>query len=228
MLLVLPAPQIRSVSPEEGAVSSLTEDGEAERSFLRLRVDFGWGADPGSRALEAFTQTYLGQVRCRTGALGAPMGTNLTWLGPSQLACHFPWPPLLQSPALRCVEVSFNGGRTYTTDCPATLGATRAPVVTSFEPTYSLIGDPTTIVLHGVGFDPLARYWCLFAGPGADESLKEATFRSGGQVECEKPLVGTVATSHQLELSLYTSPDWPSGTGQQSAPLLVKRFARRH
>jgi hypothetical protein len=221
-------PVIVSVSPVAGPVSSLTMEGEAERSWLRLEVDLGWEADPGSNALAAFAQIYLGQVRCRTGQLGSPLSSNLTWADTGKLACYFPWPSLLQTPAHHCVQVSLNSGRTFTTDCPAMLGATRAPVVTSFSPTFSLIGDSTTLVLSGVGFDPLARYWCLFEGPGDYQALQEATYRSGRQVECPKPMVGTIATSHSLFLSLYVSPQWPSTTGQQSAPLLVKRFDAAH
>lgn len=100
--------------------------------------------------------------------------------------------------------------------------------MTGFGPTFSLLADPTTIVALGVGFDPLARYWCLFSGPGADESLQEATYRSAGEIECQKPLVATVAASHLLELSLYFSPEWPTSGGQESAPLLVKRFESPH
>jgi hypothetical protein len=85
--------------------------------------------------------------------------------------------------------------------------------VTGFEPSLSLLADPATIVTHGVGFDPLVRYWCLFSGPGADESLQEATFRSGNEIECQKPLVATTIRSHHLELSLFFSPDWPTEGG---------------
>jgi len=79
--------------------------------------------------------------------------------------------------------------------------------------------------LSGVGFAPLSRYWCLFVGPGAVEALQEATVRSTSEVECQKPLAATTAETHDLELSLYFSPDWPSSSGQQVAPLLAKRFS---
>ena len=228
VLLVLPVPEILGVTPGEAAVSSLTGHGDAERGLLQLRVDFGWGPASGTQALEAFRQDYLGQVRCRLGALGAQLSTNLTWTAPAQLACYFGGPAHLSTPAYHCVEVSFNGGRSYTTDCPKKVGTTRAPVVTGFEPAFSLIADPTTFSVRGVGFDPLVRYWCLFSGPGADESLQEATYGSSSEIECQKPLAGTTAASHRLELSLYLSPDWPAAGGQQSVPLLVKRFELPH
>lgn len=81
------------------------------------------------------------------------------------------------------------------------------------------------MVLSGVGFAPLSRYWCLFVGPGAVEALQEATVRSTSEIECQKPLAATTAETHDLELSLYFSPDWPSSSGQQVAPLLAKRFS---
>jgi len=227
VLLVLPVPEILTVAPGEAVVSSLTERGEAARRLLRVSIDFGWGPATGTQALEAYRQSYLAQVRCRLGALGAPLSTNVTWTGPAQLACYFSEPTHLQTPALQCVEVSLNGGRTFATDCPRKVGTARAPVVTGYAPTLSLLADPTTIVLSGVGFEPLLRYWCLFSGPGADESLQEATYRSGGEIECQKPLIGTTAATHDLELSLYFSPAWPAG-GQEAAPLLVKRFLEPH
>ena len=118
VLLVLPVPQILAVTPGEAVVSSLTELGEAEDRLLQVRIDFGWGPASGTQELETFRQSYLEQVRCRLGSLGAPLSTNLTWTAPSQLACHFAGPVHLQTPELHCVEVSFNGGRSYTTDCP--------------------------------------------------------------------------------------------------------------
>ena len=189
----------------------------------------------GTPELELFKQQYFSEVRCRLGTLGAPLGYNLTWSGSSQLACHFEEPLHAQQSQHsshpnyhHCVEVSINAGRLYSSACSKVLGSTRAPIVKDFEPKLSLIADPTTIVLSGVGFAQASRYWCLFAGPGTVEALQEATYRSEGEIECQKPLATTTLESHDLELSLFFSAAWPANGGQQAAPLLAKRFVEPH
>lgn len=74
-----------------------------------------------------------------------------------------------------CLELSFNGGRTFTSDCPADVASYRGPVELDFEPKMSLFYDQTTIVITGIGFEPALRYWCLFTGPSAQETMTEAT-----------------------------------------------------
>jgi len=111
-------------------------------------------------------------VRCRLGWLGPAQSKNLTWTGSSQLACYFEPAVHVQLPEHQCAEVSINGGRSYTSDCPGIgiVNSTRAPIATDFAPKYSLIADPATIIVSGVGFEPLMRYWCLFSGPEAIET----------------------------------------------------------
>lgn len=124
ILLVLPVPAIVGITPQQASVSSETGIGEAEQQLLQLRIDFDWGVVAGTPELELYRWNYLSAVRCRLGVLGAELSKNLTWSGSSQLACHFQVPLHAEQPQLQshpnyhqCVEVSLNGGRSYTSAC---------------------------------------------------------------------------------------------------------------
>lgn len=83
MLLVLPVPEIISVTPEQSVITSETQNSDAESRLLQVRIDFNWGITLGSPELEIYKQRYFEQIRCRLGALGTPLSTNLTWTSPS-------------------------------------------------------------------------------------------------------------------------------------------------
>jgi hypothetical protein len=169
------------VTQAEIVASSHTDD--TDSGILRLqqlRIDFDWGSIPGTAELEIFRQDYLPSIRCRLGLLGPYMSTNVTWSDVSQLSCYFEGTVPVVHPDSWCVELSFNGGRTYTTDCPVAVASYRAPVETDYEPKLSLLSDPTTITVTGIGFDPKLRYWCLFSGPDMIETSTEAAVISSG------------------------------------------------
>lgn len=194
----------------------------------QLRIDFDWGLIAGTPELELFRQEYLPAVRCRLGLLGPYMSSNLTWSEESQLSCYFEGTIPVVHPEQWCVEVSFNGGRSFTNDCPVAVANYRAPVETDFEPKLSLISDPTTITITGVGFEPVLRYWCLFSGPGPAETSTEATVISTTRIECEKPIISSTEETHELTFSVYFSPDWQEGESQLVPPILARRFEARH
>lgn len=134
-----------------------------------------------------------------------------------------------QLPENWCAEVSINGGRLYTSDCPTVLSSTRAPKVLDFSPKLSLIADATTITVSGLGFDSELRYWCLFTGPNSLDTLVEATYVDWNNIECSKPLITHTEDSHSLELSAYFTPPWQDdAVDQLVSPLLIKRFDQRH
>lgn len=162
----------------------------------------------GTPELELFRQEYLTAVQCRLGLLGPYMSTNLTWSQESQLSCYFEGTVPVVHPEQWCVEVSLNGGRTFTSDCPVAVANYRAPVEADFQPRLSLISDPATISVSGIGFVPVLRYWCLFSGPGWTETSTEATVISSARIECEKPIINSTEETHELTLSIYFSPDW--------------------
>ena len=156
------------------------------------------------------------------------MGRNLTWSEGSQLSCYFEGTVPVVHPDRWCVEVSFNGGRSYTNDCPVSVANYRAPVETDFLPKLSLISDPTIISVSGIGFVPALRYWCLFVGPGLLETSTEATVISSAGIQCEKPVINSTEETHELEFSVFFSPDWQEGQSQLVPPILARRFEEPH
>ena len=166
-------------------------------------------------------------MRCRLGALGPEQSRNLTWSGDSQLSCYFEDSIHFGTPGDFCVEVSFNGGRYYTTNCLRLFGSTRAPVSLDFNPKQTLIADAATLVITGVGFDLNTRYWCLFIGPADLENNSEATVISTSEIRCAKPFIESTEESHEFEIALYLAPEWTQYSVQLQVPRLAWRFTEK-
>lgn len=227
VLLVLPKPVIKEVTPIQAVVPSESLSGEAEPRFQQLRIDFDWGI-PLTQELESYRHVYISATRCRIGTLGAPLTRNITWTTSTQLSCFFDDEVHIYNPTHQCVEVSINEGRSFTNDCTRRLNGTRAPLIYDFNPKQSLIADSCTIILTGVGFDELSTYWCQFKGPRAQESTTDATYINKTAIQCEKPLITNTEEMHSLIITIYFSSSQWTEASQASPPVLAKRFDVPH
>lgn len=138
---------------------------------------------------------------------------KITWPADSQLDCYFE-NVYVDEQTHFCIEVSINGGHTFSSACTTTVFAHRIPFVThdSFTPTNSHVQDVVTLEISGSFFDPADSFRCVFGletpAPFNLEPIEikttDVTVVSDKLVICKTP-VAQFEETHKLRVTLVHS-----------------------
>lgn len=150
-LIILPRPIIDSTQMDTYVTTQsethLGQDTSSQVYITHFKVLFNDGFN--NEYLHYYKQKYLENIICRVGSSLQWITANSTWHSEDQIMCtlrnFYNWQP-------ECVEVSINGGRSYTSDCNSVLASIRAPVAYGYSPTQTMLRQPLTITIEGKDF----------------------------------------------------------------------------
>ena len=143
---------------------------------------------------------------CRLANLWQQQG-NTTWKSPNELHCFFKDVLSDATSTPLCVELSIDGGFTFTDSCTNVLKSERLPLVDDiFTPGHSHVKDPVTLTIPGKYFSQSDEYLCLFVS--SEKTLTTTvTYISETLVSCSSPEVFAEdsGASYELQVSLHSA-----------------------
>jgi hypothetical protein len=128
-IIILPLPVIAETQKDTyvttGSDSNVTS--QVYITHFKVRLQDGFNGE----YLEHYKLKYLRDVVCRVGSRLLWVTTNSTWHSPDEVTCtlrnFYNWRP-------ECIELSINGGRSYSRDCMSAINTIRAPIAYSYSP----------------------------------------------------------------------------------------------